>query len=75
MYSHMYHVSSSYNSIVNNKHSSWYKEINNNVIIASRAYFLQEAAAGMEATVVTVVAVAMEEKEAWQGIREIIVYP
>ena len=26
---------------MNNKHSSWYKEINNNFIIASRAYFLQ----------------------------------
>ena len=28
---------------MNNKHLSWYKEINNNFIIASRAYFLQEA--------------------------------
>ena len=26
---------------MNNKHLSWYKEINNNFIIASRAYFLQ----------------------------------
>ena len=26
-----------------NKHLSWYKEINNNFIIASRAYFFQEA--------------------------------
>ena len=25
---------------MNNKHLSWYKEINNNFIIASRAYFL-----------------------------------
>ena len=28
---------------MNNKNLSWYKEINNNFIIASRAYFLQEA--------------------------------
>ena len=27
---------------MNNKHLSWYKEINNNFIIASRAYFLQK---------------------------------
>ena len=27
---------------MNNKHLSWYKEINNNFIIASRAYFLQD---------------------------------
>ena len=27
---------------MNNKHLSWYKEINNNFIISSRAYFLQE---------------------------------
>ena len=27
---------------MNNKHLSWYKEINNNIIIASRAYFLHE---------------------------------
>ena len=27
---------------MNNKHLSWYKEINNNFIIASRAYFLQQ---------------------------------
>ena len=26
---------------MNNKHLSWYKDINNNFIIASRAYFLQ----------------------------------
>ena len=26
---------------MNNKHLSWYEEINNNFIIASRAYFLQ----------------------------------
>ena len=26
---------------MNNKHLSWYKEVNNNFIIASRAYFLQ----------------------------------
>ena len=29
---------------MNNKHLSWYKEINNNFIIASRAYFLQDMA-------------------------------
>ena len=28
---------------MNNKHLSWYKEINNNFIIASRAYFLHRA--------------------------------
>ena len=27
---------------MNNKHLSWYEEINNNFIIASRAYFLQK---------------------------------
>ena len=27
---------------MNNKHLSWYKEINNNFIIASRAYYLQK---------------------------------
>ena len=27
---------------MNNKHLSWYKEINNNFIIASRAYFLHQ---------------------------------
>ena len=41
MYSHMYYVSGWYNSSMNNKHLSWYKEINNNFVIASRAYFLQ----------------------------------
>ena len=29
---------------MNNKHLSWIKEINNNFIIAPRAYFLQAAA-------------------------------
>ena len=28
---------------MNNKHLSWYKEINNNFIIASRAYFLHNS--------------------------------
>ena len=28
---------------MNNKHLSWYEEINNNFIIASRAYFLHKA--------------------------------
>ena len=43
MYSHMYYVSGQYNSSMNNKHLSLNKEINNNFIIASRAYFLQRA--------------------------------
>ena len=28
---------------MNNKHLSWYEEINNNFIIASRAHFLQKS--------------------------------
>ena len=32
---------------MNNKHLSWYKEINNNFIIASRAYFLQEGGSSL----------------------------
>ena len=46
MYSHMYYFSGYYNSSMNNKHLSWYKEINNNFIIASRAYFLKLQALG-----------------------------
>ena len=42
IYSHMYYVSDQYNSSMNNKHLTCYKEINNNFIIASRAYFLHE---------------------------------
>ena len=41
MYSHMYLSFLLINSSMNNKHLSWNKEINNNFIIASRAYFLQ----------------------------------
>ena len=35
---------------MNNKHLSWYEEISNNFIIASRAYFLQMAVKDQEKT-------------------------
>ena len=33
IYSHMYYVSGQYNSSMNNKHLSWYKEINNTLLL------------------------------------------
>ena len=39
---------------MNNKHLSWYKEINNNFIIASRAYFLHQQRLQEEGCVVDI---------------------
>ena len=50
---------------MNNKHFSWNKEINNNFIIASRAYFLHKYE-----TLKKVVADANEKAAAEQALRE-----